>query len=209
MSLPASVEAVKNERTEKLFIVLDWDAGDNKLKVINPTGDVLDVVRLIFKMDERITVPASQYATSFSETQLTRLESWGKEKFSYDEKKRLERAARASQTTSKRTTSTTAAPRSKSAVARKEGIVDRKASTSGKRPSAQWNSTELTFYRHRIESLKPSEIFSIAIDGVGTFQITKAEFQRVFNNVVMNADYRSQGVFRYLDIPEEAKAFIK
>ncbi len=207
MSLPASVEAVKNERTEKLFIVLDWDAGENKLKVINPTGDVLDVVRLIFKMDEKVTVPASQYEASFSPQQLTRLESWGRERFDYEEKKRLEKAARSSQKTS--TKATGSSGRGKSAVARKEGIVDRKASTSGKRPIAQWNSTALTFYRHRIESLKPNDIFAIAIDGIGTFQITKSEFQRTFNNVVMNADYRAQGVFTYSDVPEVAKAYIK
>jgi hypothetical protein len=205
MALPEKVDAVKNERTEKLFIVLDWNAGDNKVKVINPTGDVLDVVCLIFKMDEPLVVASSGYKTSFSEAQLNKLEKWESEKYIYEEKKRLERSARASQ---KPTSTKASSTRTKTSVARKEGIVDRKASTSGRRPSAHWEATDLVFYRHRIDMLKPNDIFAISIENVGVFQITKADFQRVFNNVVMNPEYRTQGTFRYLEIPEVAMPYI-
>lgn len=204
-SIPVSVEAVKNERTGKLFIVLDWDVDGNKVRVINPTGDVLDVVKLIFKMDEPITIQAANYQTAFSEAQVAKLSRWEQDQFAEAEKKRLEKAARASQTATKKAAK---AAKARAPSARKEGLIDRNATASGRRPVAQWQSSTLTFYRHRIESLKPNDVFSVVIEGHGTFQITKAEFQRVFNNVVMNADYRTQGFFKYEELPDEARAFI-
>jgi len=75
--------------------------------------------------------------------------------------------------------------------------------------SANWASERLCFYRHRIDPLRPAEQFQVKIQGVGTFQITKADFQRVFNNVIMSAQYRSQGLFSYDQIPEAARPFIK
>jgi hypothetical protein len=67
----------------------------------------------------------------------------------------------------------------------------------------------LVFYRHKIENLKPNDVFAIVIEGHGTLQMTKAEFQRTFNNIIMSSEYRSQGIYRYAQIPEEALAFIK
>lgn len=208
MALPSSVEALKNERTGKLFIVLDWDSEDNKVKVINPNGDVLDVVKLIFKIDEPVKVAISEYSGAFSEAQIAKLERWEQEQFAETERKRLERAARVSQSSSSSKTSS-AAPRAKAGSARKEGLIDRKATSVGRRPAVQWASSRLTFYRHRIDALKPNDIFAIQIDGQGTFQITKSEFQRVFNHVVLNSEYRTQGVFHFEEIPEAAKAFIQ
>lgn len=205
MALPSSVEAVKNERTGKLFIVLDWDVDDNKIKVINPNGDVLDVVKLIFKMDEPVTVSADKFSSSFSPEQLKKLENYEREQFEAEERRRLERAAKASQRPERAASSSGTRKR----ASRDEGMIDRKASTSGRRPVVQWTSTELTFYKHRIDGLKPNDIFAIAIEGQGLFQITKADFQRVFNNVIMNADYRTQGVFKYAELPEAAKPFIR
>ena len=206
MSLPKSVEAVRNERTEKYFIVLDWDVGDKKIKVINPTGDVLDVIKLIFKMDDPVKVDGSEFAKFFSEKQIYKLEHWEQDQIASDEKKRLEKSAKASR---KKPVlrSSVAKPRKKSV--RTEGMIEKKSASAARKPIAQWSATELTFYRHHIEKLKPNEAFSVLMDGQGTFQITKAEFQRVFNNVVMNADYCKEGVFRYAEIPDEAKAFIK
>jgi hypothetical protein len=210
-ALPTSVEALKNERTGKLFIVLDWDVGDKKVKVINPTGDVLDVIKLIFKMDEPVTVSASNFHSSLSEAQLAKLASWEQDQFAEAEKKRLEKAARTSQSSKKSSAAKTGTktPRARAGSARKEGLIDRKANASSRRPAAQWEASQLTFFRHRIESLKPNDVFSIVLEGQGTFQITKADFQRVFNNVVMNAEYRNQGVFKYDEIPEAARIFIQ
>jgi hypothetical protein len=65
------------------------------------------------------------------------------------------------------------------------------------------------FYRHKIESLSANDVFAVVIAGRGTFQMSKAEFQRKFNNIIMSPEYRSQGIYRYAEIPDDALAFIK
>jgi hypothetical protein len=195
MNLPNFIDAVMNERTEKWFMVLDRDVGDNKFKVINPLGDVLDVVKLIFKVEDMRQIAKSDYEKFFSKEQIAKLGTWEHVSHAVEQKKKLERAAKASQQPSERGSKT-----------KKEGLIDRSANL--KRPVAQWACPELTFYRHRIENLKPNEVFAVQVEGIGIFQITKAEFQRSFNNVILNTDYRTQGVYRYDTFPEEARKFL-
>jgi hypothetical protein len=204
MTLPTFVDAVQNDRTEKHFIVLDWDVDGDKIKVINPTGDVLDVIKLIFRMNSPAKIQSESFNKVFTAAQLRKLETWESEKLAYDEKKRLEKAARSSQKVGSK-----AAPKRKTGTARTEGLIDRKQSGHGKRPTVQWSSSELTFYRHHIDKLRTNESFAVIIEGQGVFQISKSEFQRVFNNVIMDSEYRNNGSFRYMEFPEEAKSFLK
>lgn len=207
MALPNSVEALVNERTGKYFIVLDWDGGEEgKIKVINPLGDILDVPSVIFKVDEPRTVTQHDFVTLFSPQQVQKLERWEQERFAIDEKQRLQRAARASQSAS---SGKTAAPKPRSGSSRNEGIINKSTSSVGRRAIVQWSADTLVFYRHKIESLKPNDVFAVVIEGKGTFQMSKAEFQRKFNNIIMSPEYRSQGIYRYAEIPEAALAFIK
>jgi hypothetical protein len=206
MTLPNSVEALVNERTGKYFAVLDWQSDDEgKIKVINPNGDILDVPTVIFKIDDPKTVAQADFNKVFTLEQIAKLERWEQERFNLDEKKRLERAARASQATPSRS----AAPRPRAGSSRKEGLIDRNSSSANRRPVVQWSSDSLVFYRHKIEGLKPNDVFAVVIEGRGTLQMSKAEFQRVFNNIIMSSDYRSQGIYRYSAIPDEALPFIK
>jgi len=206
MALPQSVEALVNERTGKYFIVLEWGGGDDgKITVINPNGDVLDVPTIIFKIDDPRTVEQAKYAQVFSPEQIGKLERWEKERFAADEKQKLQRAARASQSES----SKSVAPRPRAGSSRKEGIIDRTTSSANRRPIVQWAADSLVFYRHKIENLKPNDVFAIVIEGRGTLQMTKAEFQRTFNNIIMSSEYRTQGIYRYQDIPDEALPFLK
>ena len=207
MSLPQSVEALVNERTGKFFIVVDWDGGEEgKVKVINPVGDILDVPTVIFKVDDPRSIAQTEFGTVFTPEQVSKLERYERERFSIDEKKRLERSARSSQSGG---STKTAAPRARAGSSRKEGLIDRNSSSSGRRPTVQWSSETLVFYRHKIEGLKPNDVFAVVIAGHGTFQMTKAEFQRTFNNIIMSPEYRSQGMYRYASIPDEAIPFIK
>jgi hypothetical protein len=198
MSLPSSVEAVKNERTEKLFIVLNWDAGGNNISVINPAGEVRDVVQLIFKMDERLRISEADYKKMFSPEQIVRLANYENDRASSIRRVSQEKTAKVTKSSSSRVRTTK----------KIEGLIESRKATAGRRPAVSWTSAVLTFYRHRIEGLKPTDAFEIVVEGVGTLKMTKAEFQRVFNNVVMDPDYRSQGVFRYMDFPEEARIFL-
>jgi hypothetical protein len=206
MTLPNSVEALVNERTGKYFAVLDWETdGEGKIKVINPNGDILDVPTVIFKIDDPKTVSQADFNKVFTPEQIAKLQRWEQERFNLDEKKRLERAARASQAIPNRSV----APRPRAGSSRKEGLIDRNSSSANRRPVVQWSSDSLVFYRHKIEGLKPNDVFAIVIEGLGTLQMSKAEFQRVFNNIIMSSDYRSQGIYRYAAIPDEARPFIK
>ncbi len=206
MTLPNSVEALINERTGKYFIVIDWDGGEEgKVKVINPIGDILDVPTVIFKADEPKSVVQSEFASKFSPEQITRLERWEQERFAIDEKKRLERAARTSQSSSSGKTSM---PRARAGSSRRDGIIDKSTSSAGRRPTVQWSSDKLVFYRHKIEGLKPNDVFAIVVEGQGTVQMSKAEFQRKFNNIIMSPEYRGHGIYSYETMPEEALPFL-
>jgi hypothetical protein len=207
MTLPLSVEALINERTGKYFIVLEWGGSDDgKIKVINPNGDVLDVPSLIFKIDDPRLIEQIKYSEVFSPAQLAKLETWQSEQYAATERQRLQRAARVSQSSAPNRVST---PRPRAGSSRKEGLIDRNQSSSNRRPTVQWSADSLVFYRHKIENLKPNDVFAIAIEGRGVFQMTKAEFQRNFNNIIMSSEYRTQGIYRYQEIPEEALPFIK
>lgn len=206
MALPQTVEALVNERTGKFFVVLEWGgSGEGKVKVINPNGDVLDVPTVIFKVDDPRTIDQSKFADVFTPPQIAKIETWQTEQFAEAERQRLQKAARASQSPSSKSPS----PKPRAGSSRREGLIDRNQQSSNRRPTVQWSSESLVFYRHKIENLKPNDVFAIVIEGHGTLQMTKAEFQRTFNNIIMSSEYRSQGIYRYSEMPEEALPFIR
>lgn len=195
-----TIEAMRNTRTDKLFVLLESADAARKVKVINPLGDVLDVSEVIFDQDVEI-IEESQFTSSFTPEQLTSL---GK----YDEQSRLQQEARRA-ARSVRSESLGDSP-----VRRSTAATTRRASSAGAnagsgRISATWKADKLTFYKHRIEPLKPKDLFAIEIDQLGDFVISKADFQRVFNNVIMSSDYRGGGIFAYSALPEEALPFLR
>ena len=206
MTLPQSVDALINERTGKYFVVLECGGtGEGKIKVINPNGDVLDVPTVIFKIDDPRIIEQTKFTEIFTPAQIAKMETWQSEQYAAAERLRLQKAARTSQSAPVKTS----APRPRSGSSRLDGLIDRKQSSVSRRPTVQWSSDSLVFYRHKIENLRPNDVFAIVIEGRGTLQMTKAEFQRVFNNIIMSAEYRNQGIYRYQDLPEEALPFIK
>jgi len=206
MALPQTVEALVNERTGKFFVVLEWGGSDEgKVKVINPNGDVLDVPTVIFKVDDPRTIDQSKFSEVFTPPQISKIETWQTEQYAEAERQRLQKAARSSQSPSSKSPS----PKPRAGSSRREGLIDRNQVSSNRRPTVQWSSESLVFYRHKIENLKPNDVFAIVIEGHGTLQMTKAEFQRTFNNIIMSSEYRSQGIYRYSEMPEEAWPFIR
>jgi hypothetical protein len=199
MPLPSQIEALRNQRTGKLFIILDPDVGSGKAKVINPAGEVLDVATVIFDIDGPVTITSAQYAESFAQAQLVKLENWESQIRAVDEKRRLERAARTSQ----------ARPQdaAKRRSSRTDGLIAKSQGT--RRPIASWSSDNLVFYRHKIEPLKTNDVFAVHIENVGIFQITKSEFLRVFNHVVMDQQYRTNGIYKFREFPDEAKSYLQ
>lgn len=206
MALPPSVEALINERTGKFFVVIEWGGSEEgKVRVINPNGDILAVPTLIFKIDDPRTIEQSEFVRVFSPAQISKLETWQAEQDAEAERRRSQQTSRSSPQAPVKSSM----PKPRAGSSRTDGLIDRKHSSALRRPTVQWSSDGLVFYRHKIENLRPNDVFAIEIKGRGILQMTKAEFQRTFNNVIMSPEYRSQGIYRYAEIPEQAAAFIK
>lgn len=204
------VEGLRNLRTQKLFICLEASSSAGKVRVINPSGDILVVLEDLFDL-EPVEVPVSEASDYFTPEQV---KAW--QAYLDDEVERR----RADAERQAREAAQSAMERASQPVSRTGGTRPVQPRTSRKALStpvkvvagrivAQWAGDKLVFYRHRIDPLRPSDQFRIEIHGVGSFQITKADFQRIFNNVVMSAQYRSQGIYTYDAVPDEARAFIR
>ena len=73
-------------------------------------------------------------------------------------------------------------------------------------PQASYEFYRLGFKADVIEPLAWSEPFRI-ITPDGTFQMTKAEFYRTFENVVQSRSYRDHGIYHYPSVPKKAEQF--
>ncbi len=192
------LETVRNVRTAKLFIVLERDSAPGRIRVINPDGQIVEVTQLIFEPDpvfldeerKAVEITASQLAT-FNNLQ-------------NQDEQRSKILQDLRQGTIK--TPVRANPRdseTKSTKTRRSGPVDPQ---TGK--VIYWESERLTFYRHKIDPLKPGDAFEIKLANNQKLKMTKAKFFQVFNHVVMSAQYRSQGYFTFEALPDEAKDFL-
>jgi hypothetical protein len=73
-------------------------------------------------------------------------------------------------------------------------------------PIATYKFSRLCFKRDVIEALAPNDSFRVETP-VGTFQMTKADFYRVFPNVVQSRSYLNDGVYHYRRLPGQAAEF--
>lgn len=73
-------------------------------------------------------------------------------------------------------------------------------------PAATYKFSRLCFKRGVIEALGPQESFRVETP-VGTFQMTKADFYRVFPNVVKSRSYAEDGIYHYRKLPSQAEEF--
>jgi len=73
-------------------------------------------------------------------------------------------------------------------------------------PAATYKFSRLCFKRGVIEALGPQESFRVETP-VGTFQMTKADFYRVFPNVVKSRSYTEDGIYHYRKLPSQAEEF--
>ena len=71
----------------------------------------------------------------------------------------------------------------------------------------EYQATRLLFRADVIESLHDSEKFSVHTPE-GTFSMTKADFYKVFCNVVKTKSYNEKGIYHYPTTPSKAKAFL-
>ena len=196
---PDTVEAVRNRKTQKLFIVVD-DTLDARYRVINPGGEVLTLPDLLFDEDP-ITVPSAEFDAEFTDSQLSALTKHLERQAEADRD-----AAKSHQAKASRPQATVVeAPAPKRRVSKSTG-----RGTPGPRGIvATWQAPRLAFYRHKIDPLASTQSFRVVVDGTGTFEMTKEEFLAVFNDVVMSPSYRSDGHFSYPQVPPKAMRYKK
>lgn len=70
-----------------------------------------------------------------------------------------------------------------------------------------YTSTRLTFIKRVIEPLRPDQTFSVNVIGEGVFEMTKIDFEHVFDNVRKSKSYRDYGSYNYHTIPNKALRF--
>lgn len=198
MASETTIEALKNQRSGKLFVIVD-DRHPDKVKVINPFGKSMFMPWDLFDEDP-ISLDATEAQEQLTPEQLEALEALNQQamfevEMRAKEQSRKVREAQAPATAPKRSSSNSK-PR-KHPKEHMRGV------------GASWSSSRLTFYRHHIEPLGPNQSFRIEVAGFGTLQMTRHEFQTAFNDVTMSSSYRSDGIFTYDQLPEKAKRFLK
>jgi len=73
-------------------------------------------------------------------------------------------------------------------------------------PAATYKFSRLCFKRDVIEGLSSRQTFRVETP-VGIFQLTKADFYRVFPNVVKSRSYAEDGIYHYRKLPSQAEEF--
>jgi hypothetical protein len=73
-------------------------------------------------------------------------------------------------------------------------------------PVATYKFSRLCFKRDVIETLSPSDSFRVETP-IGVFQMTKADFGRVFPNVGQSRSYLEGGLYHYRALPSQAEQF--
>ena len=58
-----------------------------------------------------------------------------------------------------------------------------------------------------IEPLSDEDVFQVKTAKNGIFRFTKAEFYRVFPNVIKSVSYRENGIYHYPTVPRKALAY--
>jgi len=73
----------------------------------------------------------------------------------------------------------------------------------GEKPMVTYSHPRLCFKASYIEPLDDNDIFQIETKIDGKFQMSKADFYRVFSNVVKSRSYREEGIYHYPVIPKK------
>lgn len=76
-----------------------------------------------------------------------------------------------------------------------------------RRPALTYSYYRLGFRADVIEPLRDHDVFRVDTPG-GNYQMSKAEFYRVFANVVASASYSESGLYHYPTAPGKAAQFL-
>ncbi len=198
------LEALKNTKTGKHFIVVEDGMPNERVRVINPNGDAITVGENLFEI-EPVFVKKENFLEFFSEAQLS-----GYIKYREQKAEEMKRSVESQNTAENAapdhyhvTTNSTIPKKISRPRSSRANIVKE---TRG-RVVSEWQVSRLTFYRHRILPLKSHQQFRITIENVGSFVMTRDEFESAFNYVLMSEDFRTKGLYSISEIPEALEKF--
>ncbi len=92
------------------------------------------------------------------------------------------------------------------ALARLASVETTAGDLSRTPPVVTYRFSRLCFKRDVIEALGAIDPFRVETP-VGTFQMTKADFYRVFPNVIQSRSYAQDGIYHYRKAPSQAEEF--
>lgn len=190
------IEVLQHLKSEKFFVLLD-DSRMDRFKVINPAGvKLLMPAELFSEEPELLSLKEAEEKLTAEQFNVAMMEFRNEESQAEQFIAHIEKKAE-TPTVSKESTKRATPRKRKEKVNTKRGL------------GASWSSSSLTFYRHHIDPLGPKQSFRVVIDNLGTFEMTREEFQSVFNDVIMSNKYRQEGYFSYPSLPEKAQRFLK
>jgi hypothetical protein len=189
------VDALKNRKSGRFFILLEDQLRGGQVRVINATGHAVVIPRELFETDA-VQIAQEDFAANFEREQILGLQRFRERQLeqAHSEQDRVVKER------TKRSTSGTSRTSGAKTITRggaTGGIVDR------------WQSPKLTFYRHRIGPLRSQDRFAVTVSGVGEFVMSRDEFEREFNEVIMSKGYRQEGFYSYSKPPEHAMKFLR
>jgi len=189
------LDAIRNRRTQRLFILIE-DSLKGRYRVINPGGELVSLPVELFE-EEPITVTPDEFAEAFTPEQLTASAQYQAQIEAENRQAEASILARAKAPPPPPPRKTSGSRRSAAPTSTRTGL------------GAQWKSHRLTFYRHEIERLGLKQSFRVLVEGSGSYEMTRADFQNYFNDVIVSAKYISEGIFSYPQVPDKAKKFLK
>lgn len=194
-----TIEALRHLRTGKLFILID-DSLDSVYSVVDASGKMTKLSAQLFAEDALFISDDDPAYQEFSNEQLDFLSEFNERAAASADVEKLRLSAIVKKPSPRTSTGGAKATR------RKKEPVTRTAYYAA---PVSWESSRLTFFRHKIQPLAPRQQFRIMVDGIGEFEMTKEEFSIAFNDVIMAPSYRNDGIYTYPEIPEKARRFLK
>ena len=197
------ITCLVNKKNGSKFILLE-EYATGICTVINPNGEILHIDLSLFE-EEPLLLEEDDYVSNLTELQLEKYRDY---QAKLEEKEKMLETRQKQQQLSKVDEAISDYKRSK---AQKRSSTLRSSTKKAVVPRGivvSWNSSKLTFYKHRIEPLQPTQSFSINIEGVGKFVCSKKDFLSNFNEVVISTQYKHDGLYTFSTIPEKAFKFI-
>lgn len=199
---PKYIEIVVNLKSNASFIMID--AFGTRLQLIAPNGKIVSLPEDLFE-DEPNILEAEQFEKKLTPEQINAFN-----KLQLDDEKEAQQRAieksrkiKADAVAAERVSQTSTARSPNSPPKKRKPKVDTRTGII-----STWNAPRLSFYRNKIEPLGPRQSFIITVANA-QYQMTRAQFENIFNEVVMSASYRRDGLFTYESIPDKAEQFKK